>query len=266
MPVPTAMPSDSPDWIAFTREVSPTIVQCELTHLERRPIDVDLARTQHHAYETLLRALGCSVRRIEPAPDHPDAVFIEDAAVVLDELAVITRPGAESRRAETAAVESALSGLRPIARIAPPGTLDGGDVLTVGRSVFVGRTARTNEAAIAQLRVLLSPFGYVVEGIQVTGCLHLKSAVTAVGFDTVLLNPEWVNPADFARFRAEAVDPREPMGANVLRIGDQLVYGASYPRTQGRLERLGYTPHTVDASELAKAEGAVTCCSLVLRG
>lgn len=259
------MPSDSPSWIAFTREVSPTIVQCELTHLERVPIDLDAARAQHHAYEALLRSLGCAVRRVEAAPDHPDAVFIEDTAAVFDELAVITRPGAESRRAETVAVEAALAGLRPIDHIAPPGTLDGGDVLVVGRSVFVGRTARTNDEGIAQLRMLLAPFGYTVEGIAVTGCLHLKSAVTAVDFDTVLLNPEWVSPADFARGRAEAVDPREPTGANVLRIGDQLVYGASYPRTQGRLERLGYTLHTVDASELAKAEGAVTCCSLVLK-
>ncbi|MHB1312185.1 MAG: dimethylarginine dimethylaminohydrolase family protein [Gemmatimonadaceae bacterium] len=259
------MPSDPPSWIAFTREVSPTIAQCELTHLARAPIDVGRARTQHLAYEQLLGALGCTVRRVTAAPDHPDAVFIEDAAVVFDELAVITRPGAESRRAETVAVEAALQGLRPIVRIAAPGTLDGGDVLVVGRSVFVGRTGRTNDAGIAQLRLLLAPLGYAVEGIGVTGCLHLKSAVTAVDFDTVLLNPEWVNPADFAQFRAEAVDPREPMGANVLRIGDQLVYGAEYPHTQARLDRLGYAPRTIDASELAKAEGAVTCCSLIVR-
>jgi len=259
------MSPDTPPWIAFTREVSPAIVRCELTHLARSPIDVERARAQHHAYEALLGSLGCAVRRVAAAPDHPDAVFIEDTAIVLDELAVITRPGAESRRAETVAVEAALSGLRPIARVAPPGTLDGGDVLVIGRHVFVGRTARTNDDGIAQLRVLLAPFGHVVEGVEVTGCLHLKSAVTAVDFDTVLLNPDWVNPVDFARYRAEAVDPREPMGANVLRIGDHLVYGAAYPHTQGRLERLGYTLHTVDASELAKAEGAVTCCSLVLR-
>lgn len=260
------MPSAAASWIALTREVSPTIVDCELTHLARSPISVDIARSQHQAYEQLLVALGCEVRRVTPAPDHPDAVFIEDTAVVFDELAVITRPGAASRRAETAAVESALAALRPVARISAPGTVDGGDVLTVGRSVFVGRTGRTNEDGIAQLRALLAPFGYDVQGVDVTGCLHLKSAITAVDHDTVLINPEWVNPAVFARFRAEAVDPREPAGANVLRIGDQLVYGASYPHTQARLERLGYVVHTVDASELAKAEGAVTCCSLVLRG
>jgi dimethylargininase len=253
-------------WIAFTRAVSPNIAECELTHLARTPIDVDTARTQHHAYEQLLATLGCEVRRLTPLPDHPDAVFIEDTAVVFDEIAVITRPGAASRRTETSAVEAALIGLRPVARIVVPGTLDGGDVLTVGRNVYVGRTARTNDDGLAQLRDALAPYGYQVHGVDVTGCLHLKSAVTAIDDATVLLNPAWVNRAIFAHYRVVEVDPSEPMAANVLRIGDQLVYGASYPRTQARLESLGCTLHTVDASELAKAEGAVTCCSLVLRG
>lgn len=260
------MPNSRPPWIALTREVSPTIVDCELTHLARTPIDVATARAQHHAYEQLLASLGCDVRRVAAAPDHPDAVFIEDTAVVLDEIAVITRPGAESRRDETAAVEAALGALRPLARIAAPGTLDGGDVLTVGRSVYAGRTARTNDDGIAQLRAALAPLGYQVHGVDVTGCLHLKTAVTAVDDATMLLNPDWVNPAVFAAYRVVEVDPSEPMGANVLRVGGQLVYGASYPRTQARLSALGYALHTVDASELAKAEGAVTCCSVVVRG
>lgn len=257
---------DKTPWIAFTREVSPTIGLCELTHMERTPIDLGAARAQHRAYEQLLASLGCDVRRVTPAPAHSDAVFIEDTAVVFDEIAVITRPGAASRRDECPAVEAVLAALRPVARIVAPGTLDGGDVLTVGRFVFVGRTARSNDAGISQLRAILEPFGYVVHGIDVTGCLHLKTAVTAVDGATVLLNPGWVDPMVFARFRVVEVDPSEPMAANVLRIGDQLVYGASYPRTRARLEQLGYALHTVDASELAKAEGAVTCCSLVVRG
>jgi dimethylargininase len=251
--------------LAFTRDVSPTIVQCELTHLARSPIDVATAQAQHSAYEALLRALGCDVRRVAPAPAHPDAVFIEDTAVVFDEVAVITRPGAASRRAETAEVEAALREVRPVVRIEAPGTLDGGDVLTVGHKVFVGRTGRTNDEGIAQLRAMLAPHRYDVRGVDVTGCLHQKTAVTSVDDATVLLNPAWVNRADFADFRVVEVDADEPMGANVLRIGDHLVYGASYPATQARLERLGYRVHAVDASELAKAEGAVTCCSLILR-
>lgn len=253
-------------WIAFTREVSPNIVECELTHLARAPIDVATARAQHGAYEQLLVSLGCTVHRVTAAPDHPDAVFIEDTAVVFDEIAVIARPGAESRRPEITAVAEALSRVRRLAHIAAPGTLDGGDVLTAGRRVFVGHTGRTNEEGIAQLRAALAPHGYEVRGVDVTGCLHLKSAVTAVDDDTVLLNPAWVNPATFAEYRVVEVDTSEPMGANVLRIGDQLVYGAAYPRTQARLSSLGYALHIVDASELAKAEGALTCCSVVVRG
>ena len=260
------MPSSRTPWIALTREVSPTIVECELTHLARTPLSVEVARAQHQAYERLLASLGCDVRRVAPAPAHPDAVFIEDTAVVFDEVAVIARPGAVSRRDETTVVEAALAVLRPIARIVAPGTLDGGDVLTVGHRVYVGRTERTNAEGIAQLRAALAPHGYEVHGVSVAGCLHLKTAITAVDDTTVLLNPEWVNREVFSRFRVVEVDLSEPMAANVLRIGDQLVYGASYPRTQARLEQLGFGLHTVDASELAKAEGAVTCCSLVFWG
>lgn len=251
--------------IAFTRDVADRIVDCELTHLARTPIDVASARAQHAQYEALLRTLGCDVRRVPPAPDHADSVFIEDTAVVFDEVALVTRPGAESRRGESAAVAHALGALRPLLHIVDPGTVDGGDVMAVGRDVWVGRTGRTNEDGIAQMRTLLAPFGYTVHAVEVTGCLHLKSGITAVDDATVLLNPEWISAGAFSRCRVIEVDPDEPMGANVLRIGDALVYGAAYPRTQARLETLGYRVHAVDASELAKAEGAVTCCSLVLR-
>lgn len=254
-----------PPCIALTRDISPRIVECELTHLARTPIDLAAARIQHAGYERLLGALGCEVRRVAAAPEHADSVFIEDTAVVVDEVAVITRPGAASRRGETAGVEDALVGLRPVARIEAPGTLDGGDVLLVGRRVFVGQTARTNEAGIAQLRAILAPHGYTVEGVPVTGCLHLKSAVTALDDGTVLVNPDWVDPAVFAPLAAVPVDPAEPMAANVLRVGDALLYADAYPRTRAALEARGYRLHLVDASELAKAEGAVTCCSLILR-
>lgn len=259
------MTSSSARWIALTREVSPTIVDCELTHLARAPIDVPTARTQHHAYEELLGALGCEVRRVAPAPDCPDAVFIEDTAVVFNEVAVMTRPGAASRRAELAAVEDALRPLRPLVHCVAPATLDGGDVLVVNRNVYVGLTGRTNADGVSQLREALAPFGYAVHGVPVTGCLHLKTAVTAVDDSTVLLNPAWVDATTFRGFRVLEVDANEPMAANVLRVGEALVYGAGYPRTLERLCALGFAPHTVDASELAKAEGAVTCCSLVVR-
>ncbi len=255
----------SSPWIAFTREVSPTMAQCELTHLARSPIHVETARAQHRAYEALLTSLGCEVRRVAPAPDHPDAVFIEDTAVVLDELAVLTRPGAVTRRNEVAAVAAALAPLRTLARIVAPATLDGGDVLVVERTVYVGETRRTNAAGIAELRAALAPFGYTVRVVPVTGCLHLKTAVTALNDATVLLNPRWVSEAAFATHRVLAVHEHEPLAANVLRVGNALVYGSSFPRTLDLLLSAGFQPRTVDVSELAKAEGAVTCCSLVLR-
>jgi dimethylargininase len=253
-------------WIAFTRDVSPTLASCELTHLSRASIRVDVARAQHRGYERLLISLGCELRRVTPSPEHADAVFIEDTAVVLDELAVITRPGARSRRGEVTAVASALSPVRPLVRMKAPATLDGGDVLVMGRTILVGRSRRTNEEGIAQLRAAASPHGYEVHGVAVTGCLHLKSAVSAVSDDTVLLNPAWVDAAAFKDYRVITVDEAEPMAANVLRIAKALVCAASYPRTRARLEAHGAMVHTVDLSELAKAEGAVTCCALLARG
>ncbi len=252
-------------WIALTREVSPRIVECELVHLARTPIDVGRARSQHAEYERALRSMGVDVRRVAPAPDHPDAVFLEDAAVVLDEVAVITRPGALSRRGELAAVEEGLRPLRKLARITEPGTVDGGDVLVAGRRVFVGRTSRTNEEGITQMRRLLAPFGYTVEGVAVTGCLHLKSAATAIDDATLLANPAWVSPEALAALELVTVDPAEPMAANIVRVGDRHLYARSYPRTLDRLIARGLSPTLVDADELAKAEGAVTCCSLLVR-
>lgn len=252
-------------WIALTRAVSPTIADCEISHIDRTPIDVARAIRQHAQYERTLADLGCEVRHVSAAPDHPDAVFIEDTAVVLDELAIITRPSAESRRGETAAVVSALQALRPLAHIEAPGTVDGGDVLVVGRRIFVGRTERTNDQGIAQLRDLTAPLGYLVVPVEVHGCLHLKTAVTALDDYTVLYNPAWVNAELFAPLQAVAVPNDEPMAANVVRLDNVLVYAESYPRTLALLRARGYRVVTVPADELAKAEGAVTCCSLLLR-
>lgn len=249
--------------LALTRELSPRIAECELTHLARSPIAVERARAEHAEYEAALRALGCRVERVAPAPDLPDSVFVEDTALVLDELAVICRPGAESRRAETAAVVDALRTYRPIAAVLAPGTLDGGDVLQVGRRLFVGRSARTNEAGIRQLRSLVSSQGYFVVAVPFSGCLHLKTAATLVASGVALVNPEWVEPAALAPLRAIAVDPGEPFAANALRIGEAVLYPAEFPRTRARLEAEGIAVRTVPAGELAKAEGGVTCCSVV---
>ncbi len=261
--MPTVFP-EHPHLRALTRAISPRLAEGELTHLERTPINLAAARAQHEAYARALASLGCEVHEVEPAPEYPDSVFIEDTAVVFDEIAVITRPGAESRRGETLAVERALAPLRPVAHIVAPGTLDGGDVLVVGKRVFVGRTGRTNREGIAQLQAVVAPHGYSVEAVEVTGCLHLKTAVTALDDHTVLVNPAWIGAEALAGLERIEVDPAEPMGANIVRVGSALLYGAAYPRTLARIVARGYAPVCVDASEVAKAEGAVTCCSLVM--
>lgn len=250
--------------LALTRAVPPSIVRCELTHLAREPIDLDRAIEQHAAYEDALRAAGYLVQRVAPAPELPDSVFIEDTAVVFDEVAIVTRPGAASRRPETDAVELALRQHRPIVRITAPATIDGGDVLTVGRRVFVGISTRTNEPAIGQLRSILTPLGYLVTAVPIERCLHLKSAVTALDDGRVILNTAWVDGRALEPLAWIETPATEPHAANVLRAGDRLIVPAEAPHTAARLRSEGYRVETVPAAELAKAEGGVTCCSLLL--
>jgi dimethylargininase len=249
--------------IAITRDISPALARCELTHLPRTVIDVDRARVQHTAYETALRGLGCHVERLAAGDEMPDSVFIEDTAVVLDEAAIITRPGALSRRGEVQAAQLALQPYRPLICIEPPGTVDGGDVLIVARAIFVGVTGRTNADGVAQLRQAAARFGYRLRPVDVRGCLHLKSAVTALDDQTVLLQSEWVSPDDFSGLDLVDVHLSELAGGNVLRVGARLLAADAFPHTCELLTRRGYDVSTVDLSELAKAEGAVTCCSLI---
>lgn len=256
------MPTDQ--ILAITRDISPAIEHCELTHLARTPIDLERARTEHAAYEAMLRELGCRVERLPAGPDMPDSVFIEDTAIVLDELAVITRPGAESRRPETAAVADAVRSHRPVAAILAPGTLDGGDVLLIGHRLFVGAGYRSNDAGIAQLRSIVASQGYSVEAVPFQGCLHLKSAVSIVADNLVLINSAWVDPEFFHPLRTVEVDPAEQLAANALRVGSAVIYPAEHLRTLARLEGAGLDVRPVPAGELAKAEGGVTCCSLLL--
>lgn len=256
--------SAKPCPLTLTRPVSNAMTHCELTHLERVPIDLDLARRQHAAYCDALREVGCRIIEVNAAHDLPDSVFIEDTAVVLDEVAIITRPGAPSRRAEVDAVADELARHCSVERMHAPATLDGGDVLRIGRTLCVGASGRTNAAGIAQLREIAAPFGYTVTRVPVTGCLHLKTAVTAVTPDLLLLNPDWVDAAAFGGMRHIAVAPDEPFGANALRIGERTIYPRGFPDTAERLERAGIVLTTIDVSELAKAEGGVTCCSVLV--
>ncbi|PYO90365.1 MAG: dimethylargininase [Gemmatimonadetes bacterium] len=249
--------------VAVTRAVSPALAECELTHLARDPIDVAKAIADHERYEAALRLLGARVVRAPEEPALPDAVFVEDTALVLDEVAVITRPGAPSRRPESESMVKVLSAYRSLQRIRPPGTLDGGDVLAVGRTIYVGLSSRTNHNGLAQLETLLREWGYEVIPVPVTGCLHLKSAVTQVADNLLLINAHWVRPECFASIDIMTVAPSEPAGANALRIGTAVIYPSHHPETAERLDRAGVRVVPVPCIELAKAEGGVTCCSVV---
>lgn len=250
--------------IALTREISRSIARCELTHLERRPIDLDRARGEHRRYEEALASLGCRVERLPEEPGLPDSVFIEDAAVVLDELALLTRSGAASRRPERESVARALKPHRRLESVEAPGTLDGGDVLRVGRRLWVGVSSRSNEEGRRRLAGLARPLGYEVREVPVRGCLHLKSAVCAVDEGTLLLNPRWVSAEAFPGLEILEVDPDEPFAANLLSIGEALLHPAAHTRTRHRLEERGLRVVPLELDELAKAEGGVTCCSLLV--
>lgn len=252
--------------VALTREVSPAIDRCELTHLERDRVDLERARRQHGAYELALEQLGYRLERLPAEPAYPDSVFVEDVAVVLSEVAIITRPGARSRRGERSTIARALEPYRDLAHIRSPSVLDGGDVLVLDREIYVGRSTRSNAEAVEQLRAIVSRFGYSVREVGFRDCLHLKSAVTQVGPETVVCNPDWVDASSFAGVRAIAVDPGEPSAGNVLLCGEVVLTAAEHPRTMARLEAEGFQVRGVAASELAKAEGGLTCCSLLFEG
>jgi dimethylargininase len=248
---------------AITRQVSPTISQCELSFHARQPIDVKRAIDQHRAYEQLLSELGVRVVPLAAEPDLPDAVFVEDPAVVVDTVAVISRMGAVSRRPEAKSLAEVLSLYRPLKFLTEPATLDGGDVMRVGRTLYVGVSTRTNRDGIEQLTNLLRPFDYEVKPVEVKGCLHLKSACSYVGENTVLANRQWIDGEQLKEFEVIDVPAEEQAAANALLLGDAVIVPAAFPRTCARLAREGFHVRTIDVSELQKAESGVTCMSLI---
>jgi dimethylargininase len=248
---------------AITREVSPAIVHCELSFIDRQPIDLVRARQQHQAYEVLLAKLGARVISLPPEPDLPDSMFVEDPAIVLDEIAVILPLGTETRRREAPSLAQELLKYRKLEYVQLPGTLEGGDVLRIGRKLFVGLSKRSNAEGIRQLEEIVKPHGYEVISVPVTGCLHLKSAVTCIADNTLLANRAWFDSAPFAGFDWIDVDPAEPHAANALALGGTIIFPASFPRTRGRIGSLDYRVTLLDISELQKAEAGLTCSSLL---
>ena len=249
--------------LAITRAVSPAINQCEIGFIERQAIDLAKANRQHRRYEALLAELGAKVVSLPAEPDYPDSVFVEDPAIVLDEVAIMTRMGAASRRGESESLARALSEYRPLRWLCEPATLDGGDAMRVGRTLYVGVSHRTNRAGIEQLTGELDPLGYTVVPVAVRGALHLKSACCSLGDGAILANRAWLDLEPLAQFRIVDVAPGEDRAANVLPISGSVIVPASYPRTAEILERSGLRVRTLDVSELMKAEAGVTCCSLI---
>jgi dimethylargininase len=247
----------------ITRAVSPALASCELSFIPRQPIDLGIAHQQHHAYEKLLASLGARVISLPAEPELPDSMFVEDPALVLDELAVIFPLGTETRRREAATIAAALAPFRKLAYVKFPGTIEGGDILRVGRRLFVGLTARTNADGISQLAGITAPHGYEVVSVPVSGCLHLKSAVTSLDGNTLLANRAWFDSSIFAGYQWVDVDPAEPHSANALALGGTIIFPASFGRTRARIAARGLEVTSLDISELQKAESGLTCSSLV---
>jgi dimethylargininase len=248
---------------AITRAVSPAILNCELSFIPREAINLAVAQAQHRAYEHLLESLGARVISLPAEPALPDSMFVEDPAIVLDELAVILPLGTESRRPEAASLTAALEKFRPLAHVTLPGTLEGGDVLRVGRTLYVGVTKRSNAEGIRQLAELLAPHNYQVVQVPVSGCLHLKSAVTSLGRETLLANRNWFDTTPLSAYPCIDVDPAEPHAANALALAGTVIFPASFPRTRARIEAAGFHVTSLDISELQKAESGLTCSSLL---
>jgi dimethylargininase len=248
---------------ALTRTVGRRLGDCELSFLSRSAIDVGKAVEQHEVYCEALSQLGLKLFKLPDEPDLPDAVFVEDTAIVLDELAVITRLGAASRRNEPESVARALAGFRRLEFIRPPATIEGGDVMRIGDTLYVGLTARTNREGVRQLREIVEPYGYRVETIEVTGCLHLKSACTYLGRQTILANRNWLDVQPVAGFTLIDVPEDEPWAANTLTIGETVLRPDGFPQTRALLEKLGFKVRVIDISELQKAEAGLTCMSLI---
>ena len=249
--------------IALTHAPSLQMGQCLLTYLDRQPIDYELAQAQHRAFCQMLRRAGVRVRTLQTHVRSPDAVFIEDTAIVLDEIAILTSPGKATRRRELAAVERALADLHIIRRIEPPAMIEGGDVLRIRRELLVGLSSRTNSTGVTRLAQIVQPCGYRVIPIPIDHCLHLKTACTALNDHTLLVNPDWIDTAKLTRFKLLSVPADEPWGANVIRLNNRIWLPAAHRQTAAKLRQAGYQTQLLELSEFAKAEGGISCLSLL---
>lgn len=249
--------------LAMTHLPSPKLQECELTFVQSEPISLEKATLQHAAYGAMLERCGANVMVLDENLACPDSVFVEDPIIVFDEVAVLTSMGVESRRAESASMEKVFSKYRNVERIVLPAQIEGGDVLKVGKKIFVGESPRTNREGITALEAIIKPFGYEVISVSVTGCLHLKTGVTALDDQTVLINSNWLDADAFHGFTKVEVPEDEPFGANVLKIGEILCMNEAFPESISLVKSLGYKVETVNISEFVKAEAGLTCMSVL---
>lgn len=248
---------------AIIHSVSPLIGRCELTFIEREPIDLELAIRQHHDYCAMLERHGAAVIRLTGNESYPDSCFVEDTAIVLDEIAIMCSPGVESRRGEVALIERELSKHKETVHISLPSTIEGGDVLKVGKTIFVGESKRTNAKGIEDLRRLTGGFRYKVVSVETRGSLHLKSAVTSIDDETLLVNKDWIDVEPLRGFRLVHTPASEPWSANVLRVNNAVCVQSSFPETAELIENIHGPIDVIDTSELRKAEGSLTCMSIL---
>jgi dimethylargininase len=248
---------------AITHKVSPRIGECELSFVERTPIDYELATSQHDEYEATLSRLGVEVTSLTENAAYPDSCFVEDTAIVCDRLAVICSMGVESRRREALLIARELEKYLELAWISLPATIEGGDVLLAGRRVLAGCSRRTNVEGIRELQRLVSDAGFDVVPVQTTGSLHLKSACTALDDETLFANPDWIDVEPLKDFRLIRTPSEEPGAANVLRVGNAICVQANFPRTVDLVQRVVDQVEVVDMSELRKAEAGLTCSSII---
>jgi dimethylargininase len=248
---------------AIVRKISRSLANCELCHLARGPINPALAQKQHDGYVRALQAHGVEVFQLPEEPELPDAAFVEDTAIILDEIAIICRPARRSRCPEIGSIAKFVETIRKNYAIQEPGTLEGGDVLSIGKYLFVGLSTRTNRDGVVQLEQTVRPFGYRVIPVAIKDCLHLKTGVTAVNEETLLANPEWIEISAFRGFKVIPVPEQEPWGANTLSVGAKTLVAAAAPQTIETLANKGCDVQAVDISEIQKAEAGLTCLSVL---
>lgn len=258
------MPSTPTAAVAVVRRLPATFDECIKPPEPAPPIDLALAREQHRAYCDALRSLGLELVVIDADDRYPDCVFVEDTAVAAGATALLTRFGVASRRGEETAVGRVLARFKRLARVAAPATLEGGDVMRIDTTLYVGVTPRTNRVGVRELRRAVSGEGFTVVPVPVTGVLHLKSAVTCLGNDTVLMAPGFFDESLIAAGRIIVVPPEERYAANCLAVNGTVLLSDGYDATRELVENAGFATRTLSTSEFKKAGGSLTCLSILL--